>query len=225
MKGSTRKYVDKNYLLCSTKYVLMKKCCQNIHIYIYIYIYIYISSSSCHADWTVFPDSLSLSPSISIQGFAEKFRLTKIHSWNLNKSGLFFNKIPITVHIFLPLCCSAWTPLVKKIHQRKTWHHYMNFSAYPCIYIYIYIYLIKHYRRFLSKNIFLIFWSCSIDFMISGGNWLINLPYLIISQVLSANPWAIISVGCISKVMYLLYIHYYFIRMNVYTGVLCSVYF
>ena len=31
---STRKY-----LLCSTKFVLMKKCCQYIYIYIYIYIY------------------------------------------------------------------------------------------------------------------------------------------------------------------------------------------
>ena len=43
MKGSTRKYVDRKYLLCSTKFVLMKKCCQYIYIYIYIYIYnIYI---------------------------------------------------------------------------------------------------------------------------------------------------------------------------------------
>ena len=30
-----KKYVDKKCLLCSMKYVLMKKCCQNIHIYIY----------------------------------------------------------------------------------------------------------------------------------------------------------------------------------------------
>ena len=35
---SRRKYVDRKYLLCSTKFVLMKKCCQNIHIYIHIYI-------------------------------------------------------------------------------------------------------------------------------------------------------------------------------------------
>ena len=31
--GSRRKYVDRKCLLCSTKFVLMKKCCQNIHIY------------------------------------------------------------------------------------------------------------------------------------------------------------------------------------------------
>ena len=31
-----KKYVDKKWLLCSTKYVLMKKCCQYIYIYIYI---------------------------------------------------------------------------------------------------------------------------------------------------------------------------------------------
>ena len=33
MKGSTRKYVDRKCLLCSTKFVLMKKCCQYIYIY------------------------------------------------------------------------------------------------------------------------------------------------------------------------------------------------
>ena len=37
MKGSTKKYVDKKCLLGSTKYVLIKKCCQYIYIYIYIY--------------------------------------------------------------------------------------------------------------------------------------------------------------------------------------------
>ena len=35
MKGSTKTYVYKKYLLCSTKYVLMKKGCQYIYIYIY----------------------------------------------------------------------------------------------------------------------------------------------------------------------------------------------
>ena len=42
MKGSTRKYVDRKCQLCSTKFVLMKKCCQYIYIYICIYIYIYV---------------------------------------------------------------------------------------------------------------------------------------------------------------------------------------
>ena len=47
MKGSTRKYVDRKCLLCSTKVVSMKKCCQNIHyIYIYIYIYTYTHTQS-----------------------------------------------------------------------------------------------------------------------------------------------------------------------------------
>ena len=35
MKGSTRKYVDRK-CLCSTKFVLMKKCCQDIYIYTHI---------------------------------------------------------------------------------------------------------------------------------------------------------------------------------------------
>ena len=39
---NNKKYVDKKFLLCSTKYVLMKKYCQ-YNIYIYIYIYIYLS--------------------------------------------------------------------------------------------------------------------------------------------------------------------------------------
>ena len=39
MKGSTRKYVNRKYLLYSTKFVLMEKCCHYIYIYIYIYIY------------------------------------------------------------------------------------------------------------------------------------------------------------------------------------------
>ena len=42
----TKKYVDQKCLLCSIKYVLMKKCCQNIHTYIYTqthtYIYMYM---------------------------------------------------------------------------------------------------------------------------------------------------------------------------------------
>ena len=34
-----KKYADRKCLLCLTKFLLMKKCCQNMHIYIYIYIY------------------------------------------------------------------------------------------------------------------------------------------------------------------------------------------
>ena len=48
MKGSTRKYVDRKCLLYSTKFVLMKKCCQ----YIYIYIYIYAGLTSSYDDVT-----------------------------------------------------------------------------------------------------------------------------------------------------------------------------
>ena len=35
-KGITKKYLDKKCLLCSIKFVSMKKCCQNIHILNYI---------------------------------------------------------------------------------------------------------------------------------------------------------------------------------------------
>ena len=35
--------------------------------------------------------------------------------------------------------------------------------------------------------------------MIFGRNWLINLPYLVISQELSAQLWGIIRGGCIAQ--------------------------
>ena len=42
-------------------------------------------------------------------------------------------------------------------------------------------------RHFLSTYILLILSNCRIDLMIFGGNRLINLPWLVISQVLSAQ--------------------------------------
>ena len=45
--GSTRKYVDRKCLLYSTKFVLMKQCCQKIYIYIYIYIYMVCKQILC----------------------------------------------------------------------------------------------------------------------------------------------------------------------------------
>ena len=65
------------------------------------------------------------------------------------------------------------------------------------IYIYIYIYicsissLIHIWQNIINifVNIFYLFYflliisSCRIDFMISDGNWFINLPWLIISQL------------------------------------------
>ena len=45
--GSRRKYIDRKYLLCLMKFVLTKKCCQNIHIFIHTYIYIYIHIYIC----------------------------------------------------------------------------------------------------------------------------------------------------------------------------------
>ena len=38
----------------------------------------------------------------------------------------------------------------------------------------------------------LILSNCRIDLMIFGGNWLINFPLFVISQVLSAQLWTII---------------------------------
>ena len=55
------------------------------------------------------------------------------------------------------------------------------------------IYLIKQYRHFL----FTYFCIYPFNVMISRQNWLINLPKLIGSQVLSAQSWAIIRGGCI----------------------------
>ena len=64
-------------------------------------------------------------------------------------------------------------------------------------------FLIEHNRYFFCLHIFLLILSnCRIDLMIFGGNWLINLLYLVISQVLSAQLWAIIRRrGCTTKVM------------------------
>ena len=46
MNGFRRKYVDRKYLLCLMKFVLTKKCCQNIHIYIYIYIHTHTNKNN-----------------------------------------------------------------------------------------------------------------------------------------------------------------------------------
>ena len=53
----------------------------------------------------------------------------------------------------------------------------------------------------------------------------INLPWLIVPLVHSVRSWAIIRGVYIAKVMLPLHAYYYFVRMNVYTGLLCSVYF
>ena len=48
---------------------------------------------------------------------------------------------------------------------------------------------------FCQRVFLLILSSCRIDLMISGENCLINFPLLAISQVLSAQPSAIIRLG------------------------------
>ena len=54
------------------------------------------------------------------------------------------------------------------------------------IYIYIYIYCQYIFVFILSSN--------HIDFLVSGGNSLVNLSWLIGSQVLSVQTWAIINI-------------------------------
>ena len=66
----------------------------------------------------------------------------------------------------------------------------------------------------LCLHIFVfIFSSRCIDVMISGGNWFINLPWLIDSFVLSARSWAIIRGVYAANAMWLLHVHYYFVSI------------
>ena len=58
MKWSTRKYVDRKYLLYSTKFVLKKKWCQCIYIHIYIRVCVCVCVSS--TSFIFFPFSLSV---------------------------------------------------------------------------------------------------------------------------------------------------------------------
>ena len=52
--------------------------------------------------------------------------------------------------------------------------------------------LIKPYRIFCLHIFVFIISSCYIDFIISGRNYLINLPLLFVTLVLSVRSWAII---------------------------------
>ena len=58
---------------------------------------------------------------------------------------------------------------------------YIYINIYMHIYVYICIYFIEHYRHFCLHIFLLILSNCSIDLMIFGGNWLINLPELVFS--------------------------------------------
>ena len=77
---------------------------------------------------------------------------------------------------------------------------YIFSRIYVRLYIYVYIYLIEPNRHFLSTYFLLILLNCRID-LTFGENWLINLPWLVISQVLSLRHLAIIREECITKVM------------------------
>ena len=48
--------------------------------------------------------------------------------------------------------------------------------------------MFENYRYFFPRYFLLILSSCLIDLIIFGGNWFINFPYLVISQVLSSQP-------------------------------------
>ena len=81
---------------------------------------------------------------------------------------------------------------------KKILNIYIYIYIYVCVYVYIYMYiyiymyahiymcicqhfnvntyLIKHYRHFFLHILLFILSTCYIEFMISGGNWLLNLP-------------------------------------------------
>ena len=114
---------------------------------------------------------------------------------------------------------------------------------YMYIYAYINTYLIKHHRDRLSTHLapsrhlsvvaiekgafvspsttigclhifVFILSSRRIDFMVSGGNWLMNFLWLIGSLVLSIRSWAIIRGVYIVKVMWPSHVHYYFVNIE-----------
>ena len=58
-----------------------------------------------------------------------------------------------------------------------------------------------------------VFSSCRIDFMVSGGNWLMKFTKLIGILVLSDRSWAITRSVYIVKVICPLHIHYYFVSV------------
>ena len=81
------------------------------------------------------------------------------------------------------------------------------------IHIYIHIYIWLNNIEVLCLHIFVfILLSCCIDFMVVGG--LINFPQLIVSLVLSARSYDIISGLYIIKVMWPLLVYYYFVSVE-----------
>ena len=66
----------------------------------------------------------------------------------------------------------------QKCPYEKSPETYLMILEYIYIYIYIYIYVCKFIesdRHFLPTYFLLILSNCSIDLMIFGGNWLINI--------------------------------------------------
>ena len=109
MKVSTRKYVERKYLLYTTKFV-----------YIYIYIYIYIIYISYYiykrVDWKV-------------------LRLIKVFSWNVIKWELFFNIVNLAVPKILSSVLKFFDPIDQKSYQMQIWHHIWTFQQTP-VFIY-----------------------------------------------------------------------------------------
>ena len=59
-----------------------------------------------------------------------------------------------------------------------------------------------NYIEIFGLHIFVyVFWSCRIDFIVSGGNRLMKLPLIIGTQVLFARSWAIYRGVYMSKAM------------------------
>ena len=103
------------------------------------------------------------------------------------------------------LCMYQWIPHICFCLSSHSSHTSIENFVYIYIYkvLYIYICIWLNNTDILCLHIFVfILLSRRIVFMVSVGYWLINLPKLIGSFVLSARSWAIISGMCIAKAMW-----------------------
>ena len=114
----------------------------------------------------------------------------------------------------------------KSAHTKKFiwWSSYIYIYIYISSYIYIYIYIymcvcvcvcvcvcisLNNIDMFCLHTFVYILPTYRTDFMLSGGNWLMKLPLLIVNLELSARSRAIIRGVYIAKAMWLLHVHYY----------------
>ena len=149
-------------------------CTLLLYIYIYIYIYMYIYRQHFFIDTYLIEHNRLFSTYFFVNPFELPYWSYDIRRELVDKSSI-ISYFPRT---FYPTLSH---------HQGRM--YYKSDATFVCtlllyIYIYIYIYMGSIFSLihiWLNINFFLpifllILSNCHIDFMIFGGNWLINLP-------------------------------------------------